>query len=250
MFPLNSANKVVSMMLLIGALSANVVNAETISQTSIERMRVNVGLTVFPPFVQQDALGHCFGNIVDEVINMFPSEKYELSLYCSSPARVYRDLSNSAIDLTVNVKSTKRMAEHVYFSDAPAVNLEVLMLSYPQKSVKSVAAIREFSYGDTRERLVSQGVKIVEQSNSKEAVTVFLRGGTDAIVTYRSPFSYHYDEILQNTSLVDQVVAFDEVSLGKVGAYFVVNQKSKSAEQLLEVVNANNRYRGGDNLLK
>jgi polar amino acid transport system substrate-binding protein len=241
MFSLCSANKLFAWVLLLGALSTNVVNAEPYSPQSIERMRVNVGLTVFPPYVQQDTLGHCFGNIVDEVINMFPSEKYELSLYCSTPARVYRDLSNSAIDLTVNVKSTKRMAEHVYFSNAPAVNLEVLLLSYPQRSVKSVAAIREFSYGDTRERLESQGVKIVEQSNSKEAVTVFLRGGTDAIVTYRSPFSYYYDEILQNTSLLDQNIEFDEVSLGKVGAYFVVNQKSKSAEQLLEIINTANQ---------
>jgi polar amino acid transport system substrate-binding protein len=240
MFPLCSANKVFAWVLLFGALSTNVVNAEPYSPQSIERMRVNVGLTVFPPYVQQDTLGHCFGNIVDEVINMFPSEKYELSLYCATPARVYRDLSNSAIDLTVNVKSTKRMAEHVYFSNAPAVNLEVLLLSYPQRSVKSVAAIREFSYGDTRESLENQGVKIVEQSNSKEAVTVFLRGGTDAIVTYRSPFSYYYDEILQNTSLVDQTIAFDEVSLGKVGAYFVINQKSQSADKLLEIVNTAN----------
>jgi polar amino acid transport system substrate-binding protein len=230
----------------VGILNLSVVNAEIpLHANDIDglqqRLIVNVGLTVFPPFIQEDEAGNCTGTTIDKIISTFPSEQYQVNIYCSTPARVYRDLANSKIDLTVNVKSTKSMIDDVYFSEVPAVTLEVLLISYPEKKVKSIAAIRQFSYGDTRETLEKQGLLILDQANSKEAVTVFLRGGTDAIVTYRSPFYFYSDEILNKNSLVERDMIFNEVSLGEVGAFFVVNRNSKNALRLIEIINEANK---------
>jgi polar amino acid transport system substrate-binding protein len=227
-------------------VSFSVANAETPPHFSDidgvqQNLTINVGLTVFPPLVQEDEAGNCTGATIDKIMSTFPPDKYQVNIYCSTPARVYRDLANSKIDLTVNVKSTKSMIDDVYFSEAPAVTLEVLLLSYPENKVKSISAIRQFSYGSTRETLEKQGLLILDQSNSKEAVTVFLRRGTDAIVTYRSPFYFYYDEILKKNSLIERDIIFNEVSLGEVGAFFVVNRKSTNALRLIEIINEANQ---------
>jgi polar amino acid transport system substrate-binding protein len=206
-------------------VSFSVANAETPPHFSDidgvqQNLTINVGLTVFPPLVQEDEAGNCTGATIDKIMSTFPPDKYQVNIYCSTPARVYRDLANSK---------------------APAVTLEVLLLSYPENKVKSISAIRQFSYGSTRETLEKQGLLILDQSNSKEAVTVFLRRGTDAIVTYRSPFYFYYDEILKKNSLIERDIIFNEVSLGEVGAFFVVNRKSTNALRLIEIINEANQ---------
>lgn len=208
--------------------------------TAEQVLTVNVGLTVFPPLIQEDGEGGCFGSVVDKINSTFPSSQYDVNLYCSTPTRVYRDLANSMIDLTVNVKSTKSMTDNVYFSDRPAATLQVFMVSYPNSKIESVLAIREFSYGNMRDTLLEQGVNIVEQSNSKEAVTVFLRRGTDAIITYRLPFDFYYDQITQSTNLIKEDLTFEQIGIGEVGAFFVVNRNSANARQLIEIINAAN----------
>lgn len=196
-----------------------------------------VGLIVFPPLVQQDFEGRCFGSTVERIYEIFLDSPFSVDLYCATPARVYRDLSNGKLDLTVNVKSTESLVDMVYFSKSPVNMLEVILYSNKNSGISSVSAIRQFSYHGIRDKLLLEGYSIYDQPNSKEAITLFLRGGTNALISYRLPFEFYLNELLKSGAYTRDGSTLEVKSLLKVPTYFVVNKTSQHSQSLLAILN-------------
>jgi polar amino acid transport system substrate-binding protein len=210
-----------------------------LSSKVIENQRLNIGLIVFPPYIQQDEKGNCFGPTIETIRSVLPAESYLLNIYCTTPARIYRDFENGKIDITINIKSTEGLSKDVYFSDKPARTLEIMLYSRKDREISTVSAIRQFNYDGVRQELENSGYKIIDQANSKEAVVTFLRGGTDALVSYKMPFDYYKNQLFKDASNFGFDAQYTEHQMLSVTTHFVVNKKNLQAEALIEQINNN-----------
>jgi hypothetical protein len=208
-----------------------------------EKTAVNIGLTIFPPTVETDRDGNCFGEGVDLFHDIFSPDKYILNIYCATPARVYRDFANGKIDITVNVKSTESLSQNVLFSDIPYINLQVMLYSNNLQPNGTIAAIRQFNYHGAKQNLIDMGYVMLNQANSKEAFTVFWRGGAQGLISYKMPYE-HYYKLLKDAARLGafegQITAQELVT---VPSYFVVNKTNAQAESLLKRINEFNLSR-------
>ncbi|WP_371196126.1 hypothetical protein [Glaciecola sp. SC05] len=204
------------------------------------KLSVKVGLIVFPPLIQQDNEGRCTGSAVDTIYRTFPASDYNIELYCATPARVYRDFEDGKIDITINVKSTVSLVDTVYFSENPIDVLEVVLYAKDLDTTSSVSAIHLFNYHGMREQLLLENYQIFDQPNGKEAITTFIRGGTDAVLSYRGPFEYYVEQILDRSAFAREHLTFEEKSLLKVPTYFVVNKSSIYSKQFIDQIDAKN----------
>lgn len=220
--------------------SENTSLTDELTATAKEKIPIRVGTIVFPPLVQKDPDGRCHGNSIDNIHRIFQPDVFAVEIYCATPARVYRDFANANIDLTLNIKSTDSLAENVYFSKYPTNVLEVMLYSKKDGDIKTVSTIYQFNYHGIRDSLVSEGYKMIDQANSKEAITVFIRGGTDALLSYKMPFEYYSAQVLERASFGRGKVAYDEKSVIKVPTYFVVNKSSPYAELIITTIDAKN----------
>lgn len=205
-----------------------------------EKISIRVGTIVFPPLVQKDSDGRCHGNSIDNIYRIFQSDVFAVEIYCATPARIYRDFANANVDITLNIKSTDSLADNVYFSKHPTNVLEVILYSKKDSDIRTVSSIYQFNYHGIRDSLVSEGYKMIDQANSKEAITVFIRGGTDALLSYKMPFEYYSAQVLERASFGRIKVEYDEKSLMKVPTYFVVNKSSPYAELIITTIDAKN----------
>jgi hypothetical protein len=202
---------------------------------------VKIGLIVFPPAAYNDPEGNCIGSGVDAIKNIFTPEEYELSIYCATPARVYRDFLNGTIDLTVNVKSTKNLSQNVYFSENPHIVLRVMLYTKDLQATGKISSIKPFNYHGAKQQLIDQGYKMVTQSNSKEAMAVFLRGGTQGLISYQLPYLFYRESlnVLFQTAPANKDIS--ETELLQVPSYFVVNRANPNAEAIMAHINQNNQ---------
>lgn len=205
-----------------------------------KRPKISVGLIVFPPMVEKSNDGICSGNAIEQINSVLPETEYDLSIYCTTPARVYRDLASGKIDVTVNVKSTESLGENVYFSKEPLYILEVKLYTAIDAKASSVSAIRFFNYHGMRDKLLAENYQFQDHTNSKEAITVFIRGGSDALISYRTPFEYYLEQIQSKQGLAKEGFEYETRDLVDVPTYFVINMSSRHAQHLLEVINQRN----------
>lgn len=211
------------------------------TEQALHKTRVNIGLTVFPPLAYNNAEGKCIGASIDTIINMFTPQKYELSLYCATPARVYRDFLNGDIDLTVNIKSTESLSQNVYFSEQPHIVLKVMLYSKDLQANGKISSIKQFNYHGAKQQLTDQGYQMITQSNSKEAMAVFLRGGAQGLISYQLPYQFYSEslKVLFNADAQNKDII--ETELLQVPSYFVVNRANPNAEEILSLINQRNQ---------
>jgi polar amino acid transport system substrate-binding protein len=219
------------------SIDTNPSQQQALVNSTTSKMRVNVGLTVFPPISYNNDSGTCIGAGVDIIRDIFASSEYQINLYCATPARVYRDLTNGNVDVTINVKSTEGLTQDVYFSDMPYQMLKVMLYSRNLTTKGRIAAIKQFTYHGEKQQFIDQGYEMVLQANSKEAMTVFLRGGSQGLLSYQMPFDF-YREVLGGLSIQDGLTeTILETELILVPSYFVINKKSRHSEAILQRIN-------------
>ncbi|MGB3726256.1 MAG: hypothetical protein WA981_10860 [Glaciecola sp.] len=212
--------------------------------TDVENLpTLRVGLIIFPPFVQQNIGSECVGSTVDNINEIFPPSDYKVVMYCASPARIYRDLELNRIDLTINIKSTKSLSKFVEYSMEPHRILEVMLYSNTQMNSKTVSAINKFEYHGMRKRLASNGYTFIDYSNIKESLTVFLRGATTHLLSYRHPFDHYLKENMSQRAFKQLAVDFTEVSLTEVPTYYSVNKRTINAPEIVTRINAFHQQR-------
>ncbi|MFT4653890.1 MAG: hypothetical protein ACJA0G_001918 [Kangiellaceae bacterium] len=201
--------------------------------------KIVVGLITFPPFIQKKGNHKCYGAAIDDLQKIFSEQLYTLTFYCAPPSRIYRDFNNGLIDITINVKSTESLSSNVIYSQKPYEVLEVVLYSQANKKNQKVASIRSFSYHGMRHQLESDGYKFVDVTNTKEAIAVFLRGGTDSILSYKQPFEHYLNEGAEKHKYAAFNVSYTYKKLISVPSYFAVNAKTQRA---LEIVNKIDEY--------
>lgn len=222
-----------SLIVLLSFASNNAVSQELEEAGSLNKTDIKAGLVVFPPHIQQSADNRCFGSAVDTLRENFPPERYNLSIYCATPARVYSDFEKVKIDLTINIKTTKSLPKDAYFSDQPVEVLDIMLYSRKGTQPSTISAIRRFSYHGIRNTLMLDGREIIDQANSKEAIVTFLRGGTEGLISYRKPFDFYLADILEHNKSFGNQTDYTVEKLVSVSTYFVVNRQSPYAERLI-----------------
>lgn len=211
-------------------------NAYGVEYPTRAKIQITVGLIIFPPFIQQEADEECYGSAVDSLNDIFSDSKYALVFHCASPARIYRDFSNGLVDITLNVKNPMVFSENVIYSQKPYQTLEIFLYTRHDYKNKTVASINSYSYGGAKEILESQQYKFIELSNTDKAITVFLRGGTDSLLSYKQPFD-HYLALNSNTNKYGNLnIAFTQQALTTSSAYYVVNKKHNNAEMFARTI--------------
>lgn len=226
---------VIALILVIWTLNNDVqasnVNVQNIN---VEKQIVNAGLIIFPPFIDQLENNQCFGMAIDDLKKIFPANKYVLNIYCASPSRIYRDFNEGFVDITINVKTTISLASNITYSKLPYSSLEIFLYSNTKNVEQplSIAAIRSYSYNGIRLALENNGNVFIDLSNTKEALAVFLRGGSDAILSYKQPFEHYLNEGDQNGLFGLLNVSYKEEFLGSSPTFFAINKRNKRSEEL------------------
>jgi len=211
------------------------VGAETNHHVS-EKQTINVGLIIFPPFIQQEENDKCYGIAVDDLTLIFPADKYNVNIHCASPSRIYRNFNSGLIDITINAKSTTSLQSDVIYSEQPYKILEMALYFRDVVKPFKISAIKSYDYHGMREQLESQGNVFTEFSNTKEAIAVFLRGGCDAILSYQLPFEHYLTESSKNRGFGSLNITFKKESLISVRTYFALNRKNKRANELVKTI--------------
>lgn len=211
-------------------------NAYGVEYLTRKKIQITVGLIIFPPFIQQESADKCYGSAVDSLKDIFSDPKYTLVFHCASPARIYRDFNNGLIDITINVKNSMVFSENVMYSQNPYQTLEIFLYTRHDYKNKTVASINAYSYGGAKEILESQQYKFIELSNTEKAITVFLRGGTDSLLSYKQPFD-HYLALNSDTNKYGNLnITFTQKALTTSSAYYVVNKKHNNAKILTRTI--------------
>lgn len=154
--------------------------------------KVVIGLVIFPPLVLQQSFdGACSGPAVDISKAIFTEYGYAVETYCAPAARLYTLFQEGKVDVTINVNSTSAIKQHVDFHDVPFARLRVALLTNKElESDKTVSAIRGFDYHGVRDKLIADEMIFVDLPNGNDAVNVFLRKRTSALLTYMRPYRY------------------------------------------------------------
>lgn len=198
---------------------------------------ITIGLIIFPPFINQEANEKCSGSAIEDLHIIFPKEQYRLTIYCSSPSRIYRDFNSGKIDITMNIKTTETLTTNIIYSDKSYEELQVCLYTRPATSIKTVSAIRKYSYHGMRNKLQQDGYEFVDFSNTKEAAAVFLREGTDALISYKRPFEYYLQMKNQRGRFQGLYNSYSEQLLTTVPTYFAISKLSKHADELITKIN-------------
>ena len=202
------------------------------------KIPITVGLIVFPPLIHKVNETDCAGRAVETLKKALPPDAFDLSFYCASPARIYRDFAANKIDVTVNVKSTSSLKNNTMYSEKPFTTLEVVLLEPLKRNDKTVSAVDKFDYHGARKNLLSEGFQFLDSISTKDAITVFLRGDAEYLMSYRSPYEYYIQLPTNQRLFKDKTNKYHTESLLKVPSHFVVNRQNPNAKRVIEMLNS------------
>lgn len=227
-------NAQVLIVLLVVVLSLRPAIANT--ENNGQKQNLVIGLIIFPPYMNKNADGKCYGSAIADIRNIFPRKDYQLELYCASPLRIYRDFNKGDVDITINIKSTKVLSKNVIYSREPYQLLDIVLNTRLQSTNKKIVSISGYNYDGVRDELSRQGYQFIDVANTKEAVTVFFRGGADAILSYKKPFEHYESLVRQNVQLNHANNVSKQTILKATPTYFTVNKLNKNSLELAQKI--------------
>lgn len=190
---------------------------------------VRLGVHNFPPFFIVNADGSCGGEAVEQTRLILQSANLSLEVICATPARLYKMLQRGDIDFTINIKHTLALGEDVQFVEPPYGQLSLVLLTHgaavAREKRPTIAAIRGFDYHGQRQQLIEKGYTFVDMSDSIGAVDLFVKGRTNALITYEAPFNYYLQQ--QNLAFAPHYQRFVLENLDT--HYVISNASSRSA---------------------
>jgi len=212
----------------------------TVGELAIKKpsAAIRVGLIIFPPIIEKQIDDQCHGPALTDIRRLFAAQDLKVNFLCASPSRIYRLFNENKIDLTINVKSTSSLANNVLYSERPYIQLSVSLYTRQDASNKDISSVNKFEYHGMRDKLSREGYEFKDQGNPEESFAVFLRGGTDYLISYKRPFNAYLQTISQVQTISVLDTNFTEEVLTTAPSFFIVNGNSKNAELILEVVNA------------
>ncbi|MFT6267737.1 MAG: polar amino acid transport system substrate-binding protein [Alphaproteobacteria bacterium] len=227
---------IVTLILIYSSLLC--IKSFALNNQTVTTQNIVVGLITFPPFIQKEGNDKCYGSAIDDLQKIFSEHLYTLTFYCAPPSRIYRDFNQGLIDITINVKSTESLRANIIYSQKYYEVLEVVLYSKESKQNQKVASIRSYNYHGTRQKLEFEGYEFVDVANTKEAIAVFLRGGTDSLLSYRQPFEHYFNDGAKKRRYAAFNVSFTQKSFISVPSYFAVNTKNRKAQEIVDKIDA------------
>lgn len=191
--------------------------------------KVTLGILVFPPHSRIDEVtNECLGGFISITEKILAEYDTKVDVVCAPPIRIYRMLKNADVDFTINIKSTKALPEDMVFVETPFSTLKLDLYSHKNApAMKSIAAIRGFSYHGFRTKLVDQGYEFFDLPSSTSAIQLFLKKRTSHLISYRAPVDYYIEE---NKLNIENDVSI--VPLITVPTYYGISGQSPYLEKL------------------
>jgi polar amino acid transport system substrate-binding protein len=195
--------------------------------------KITVGLSVLPPFSEMLSDNQCGGTYVDAVKQLiYESSPFDVSVVCAPPIRIYRMIEAGNVDLTINVKTTKRLIQHVTFHPMLFSNLSLVLYTHENRPEKSIAAIRGFDYHGFRQKFTEEDYQFVDVPNGMDAVEIFLRERSASLLLYEGTFEWYLSK--NNEVLIKNIIKSD---LQLVPTYFAVSNRSEHKRAIEQWLN-------------
>ena len=200
-----------------------------LSAPTSAKNNVTLGILIFPPHSRLNELtNECEGRFVTITEKILAEYSINVDVVCAPPIRIYRLLKNAYVDFTINIKSTQALPKDIVFVETPFSTLSLDLYSYKNApAIKSIAAVRGFSYHGFRTKLMAQNYEFVDLPNSISAIQLFLKNRTNYLISYRSPVEYYIDKKKLNIK--------DDVSilpLIEVSTHYSISGKSPHLKKL------------------
>jgi polar amino acid transport system substrate-binding protein len=171
----------------------------------------------------------CVGKAIDITRTILKTSGYQLKIICAPAARIYKMMEQGKVDFTINVKSTRQLQPHTTFIEPLFTVLNLQLYSYAQKEPLTIAAIRGFDYLGHRQRLETKGYIFSDLATAEDAITMFIRGRTRALITYERPFNNYLKHALNN-KLPDGISVSN---LQSIGTYYGISKRSPIHDEIM-----------------
>lgn len=206
------------------------VNGQEANEPLSKDNTIVLGVVEFPPLVIKNNEGFgCHGDAVTISRTILELVGYKVIVECPPPARLFKRIRQGKVDITLNVKSTKALEDHVTFVEKPFSYLSLVLLTNTHlEGSKTVAAIRGYDYVGLRQELTDSDYTFFDMPNSTDAIQLFQFGRTTHLVTYEAPYLYHIDRVTDNISGLTVTMRRD------IPTFFAVSDKSQKKDELLE----------------
>ena len=193
---------------------------------------LTMGVVLFPPDVTIDEkTKECVGSAITATKDLLLEFGVKVHVVCAPPQRIIRLLQNKQIDFTISVKSDEILSKHVVYSEIPFRKVKVNpYIRNELKQFKTISAVRGFEYQGYRKKFSQEGIEFIDLPNTVPAIQVFLKGRSEALISYESPFKAYMDSNHLAMPTTDSITPLLDID-----AYYSVAKRSPHRNKLLQV---------------
>lgn len=205
-----------------------------LSSSVVAKQKVVFGIVLFEPFSTFDLKTNtCVGNAIDITRRILSEYDIHLEVICANASRVYRMLEKAEVDFTINVKTTKVLANTVDFIELPFTKLELNLYTRNIRSNQfTVASIRGFDYNGYRQSLSQKGYEFIDLPNALSAARLFNLKRTENLISYAGPVEYY---VKNKTLTLDESILI--TPLDSVDSHYAIGKESPHILLLKNVLN-------------
>ncbi len=218
--------------LIRGIIALSILLSTTTSMAETKQS-LTLGVIVFPPLsMKMDGSDECVGEAIDTTRKIFSKYHYEVKIICAPTMRIIKMLETGDVDLTINVKGLPLLEPHINYVE-PRFNNVLLRLYQHEKIIEpKVAGVRGFNYLGHREILVQEGYEFIDVASVEDAIGIFLKERTKALIIYKRPYENYIQRKL-NGIFPDDVVFSDVKTLS---THYGVSKRSKNHDKIIKLL--------------
>lgn len=192
-----------------------------------------LALLDFPPESYIDSRsGECVGFAVELTRRILVQYDYKLVAICAPAIRVYRMLQSGEVDLTINIRSTTAIKDHVDFISPQFAELELIFLSHKEQGFENmISAIRGFDYHGHRKSLVDKGFVFQDMPGSIDAIKMFVKGRSRHLLTYKAPYQFYIARNGFNMPEYDDIEYLQEIP-----TFYAISKASAKHDELHQLL--------------
>lgn len=207
-----------------------IVNLTDLSAMSKPEKVIIQARTIFPPLINlEPETQRCLGNSVTKIEKMLQKAGYVVKTICMPAARVYRSIQLGDADITVNLKSTPALKDHVSFSPDPFSILTVNLYTFNGALAENhISSVRGFGYGGKREHFLSDGFKFIDFADTEASIRFFFSGKVRYLMAYDVPFKYYANALKTSSN-----ISYQFETIYAADSFLAVSKKSRFHDELL-----------------
>lgn len=184
----------------------------------------------FPPYSYIDHRSKkCVGRLFDEIEPILREIGYKIKAVCAPPARLYHMMDLGHIGLTVNLKTTSQLNEHVTFSSQKISEISLsLYRATNDNKTKVIAGVRGYGYGGKRQLFIDDGFVFIDFPDTASAARFFLSGRVGYLMAYDEPFDFYVNrrEFISKVAYQKSILSVEE-------SFIAISNRSAAYERLV-----------------